>query len=120
MFSFLFAHASFPCPVPQFPLFNMASTAEIRHHASAQAYEEATMEQGVEHKRPIVFAEVAQEDNETRPAGSTRWKEAILGICIALLPLYFVGFAIAAFVRNGTLARYADCSSRTQRSSLFY
>jgi hypothetical protein len=62
------------------------------------------MEQGMEPKRPIVSTEAAHEDSETRPAGSTRWKEAILGICIALLPLYFVGFAIAAFVRNGTLA----------------
>jgi hypothetical protein len=82
----------------------MASATEIRQHASAQAYEEATTEQIVEHKRPIVSAEAAQEESETRPAGSTRWKEAILGTFIALLPLYFVGFTIAAFVRDGTLA----------------
>ena len=64
------------------------------------------MEQGMEQKGPVVSSEAAHDDtsNETRPAGSTRWKEAILGIFIALLPLYFVGFAIAAFVRNGTLA----------------
>lgn len=82
----------------------MAPAAEIGQRASAQAYEEATMEQGVELKRPIISTEAAQDENETRPAGSTRWGEAILGVFIALLPLYFAGFAIAAFARNGTLA----------------
>jgi len=82
----------------------MASAAEIRQHGSAQAYEEATMEQGVEHKRPIVSAEAAHDESETRPAGSTRWGEAVLGVSIALLPLHFAGFAIAAFIRDGTLA----------------
>jgi len=51
------------------------------------------MEQGVEHKRPIVSAEAAHDESETRPAGSTRWGEAVLGVSIALLPLYFAGFA---------------------------
>ena len=82
----------------------MASAAEVRHHASAQAYEEATTEQGMERKLPIVSAEAAQDESETRPAGSTRWGEAILGVFIALLPLYFAGFAVAAFIRDGTLA----------------
>lgn len=82
----------------------MAPAAEIRQHASAQAYEEATTEQGLEYKVPVVSAEAAHDDSETRPAGSTRWGEAVLGIFIALLPLYFAGFAIAAFIRDGSLA----------------
>ena len=82
----------------------MASTTERPQHTSVQAYEEATMEQGVEDKRPIVSADAVHDQNETRPAGSTRWGEAILGVSIALLPLYFAGFAIEAFVRDGTLA----------------
>lgn len=82
----------------------MVSGAEIGQHASARAYEEAATEQGLEQKGPIVSAEAAQDESETRPAGSTRWGEAILGVFIALLPLYFAGFAIAAFVRDGTLA----------------
>lgn len=82
----------------------MASAAERPQHASVLIYEEATMEQGKEHKDPVVSAEAAHDDNETRPAGSTRWGEAVLGVFIALLPLYFAGFAIAAFVRDGTLA----------------
>ena len=82
----------------------MAPATEIRQRTSAQAYEEATIEQGVEQKRPIVSADAVHDQNETRPAGSTRWGEAILGVFIALLPLYFVGFSIAACVRDGTLA----------------
>ena len=82
----------------------MVPAAEIGQHASAQVYEEANIEQGMEHKRPIVSTEAAQDESETRPAGSTRWGEAIIGVLIALLPLYFTGFAIAAFVRDGTLA----------------
>lgn len=82
----------------------MVSGAEIGQHASAHAYEEAAIEHGLEQKIPIVSAEAAQDECETRTAGSTRWGEAILGVFIALLPLYFAGFAIAAFVRDGTLA----------------
>ncbi|GAB7326477.1 hypothetical protein MBLNU13_g10475t1 [Cladosporium sp. NU13] len=82
----------------------MAPAAEIGQHASAQAYEETNMEQGTEHKRPVVSTEAVQNESETRLAGSTRWGDAILSVFIALLPLYFVGFAIAAFVRDGTLA----------------
>lgn len=82
----------------------MASAVETRQHANAQAYEEATAEQSLEYKGPLVSAEAAHDGGETRPAGSTRWKEAILSTVIALLPLYFAAFAIAAFIRNGTLA----------------
>lgn len=82
----------------------MVSGAEDRQHASAQAYEEATAEQNLEYKGPVVSAEATHDGSETRPAGSTRWKEAILSTFIALLPLYFAGFAIAAFIRDGTLA----------------
>ncbi len=82
----------------------MASAAETQQHASAQAYEEATAEPSLEYKGPVVSAEATHEGSETRPAGSTRWKEAILSTFIALLPLYFAGFAIAAFIRDGTLA----------------
>lgn len=82
----------------------MASTIEARQRAGAQAYEEATVEQGLGEKGPVVFTEAAHDDNETRPAGSLRWGEAIVDVCLAVLPLYFAGFAIAAFVRDGTLA----------------
>lgn len=82
----------------------MVSAAETGQHTSAQAYEEATVEQGLEYKGPIVSAEATYDGSETRPAGSTRWGEAVLGIFIALLPLYFAGFAVAAFIRDGTLA----------------
>jgi hypothetical protein len=82
----------------------MASAAETRQNASAQAYEEATAEQSHEYKGPIASAEAAHDGSETRPAGSRRWKEAILSTFVALLSLYFAGFAIAALVRNGTLA----------------
>ena len=81
----------------------MASSAEIRQHAPAQLYESPEAEQILE-KGPVVHSESATDEYETRPAGSTRWGEAILGILIALLPLYFAGFAIAAFIRDGTLA----------------
>ena len=82
----------------------MAHPLETRQHASAQAYEEAAMEQGLGEKGPAVFSEAAHDDSETRPAGSLRWGEAIVDVCLAILPLYFAGFAIAAFVRDGTLA----------------
>jgi hypothetical protein len=82
----------------------MAPAADIRQYPDAQAYEEATLEQGVGSKIPVVTTEAAHDGSETRPAGSLRWGEAIVGVFLALLPLYFAAFAIAAYVRNGTLA----------------
>jgi len=82
----------------------MASAIDKGQHVNAQTYEEATMEQGLEPKVPVVTTEATHDGSETRPAGSLRWAEAILGVFLALLPLYFVGFAIAAYVRDGTLA----------------
>jgi hypothetical protein len=82
----------------------MASAVDMRQHANARAYEEATMEQGLEPKVPVVTTEAAHDRSETRPAGSLRWGEAILDVFLALLPLYFAAFAITAYARNGTLA----------------
>ena len=55
-------------------------------------------------KIPLVTAVEAEEGRETRPAKRTNWWDAILQAFIALLPLYFVGFCAAAYMRNGTLA----------------
>lgn len=82
----------------------MACGADVRQYATAQAYEQSTAELGREAKGPTVSSEAAHDESETRPAGSIRWGEAILDACIAILPLYFAGFAIAAFIRDGTLA----------------
>lgn len=41
---------------------------------------------------------------ELRPAHTTLYLTAFVDVLIALLPLYFVAFAIVAYVRNDTLA----------------
>jgi hypothetical protein len=82
----------------------MTSTVDIRQHATVQAYNESTTEHDPEHKSQIVSAETVNDDMETRAADSTRWGEAVLSAFIALLSLYLVAFAIAAYVRDGTLA----------------
>lgn len=60
----------------------------------------------IELKKPVVYSETVGlgEERETRVANRIRWGDAIIGSIIATLPLYFVAFAIAGYVRTGTLA----------------
>lgn len=66
--------------------------------------DEIYMEKGMAGKEAIVTAEEAEDDQETRPAHRIHYGAAIFDVVLAILPLYFVVFAVLGYIRNNTLA----------------
>lgn len=66
--------------------------------------DESYVEKGMASKVAIVTAEEAEDDQETRPAHRIHYGAAIFDVVLAILPLYFVVFAVLGFLRNDTLA----------------
>ncbi|KAI5360678.1 hypothetical protein Slin15195_G085940 [Septoria linicola] len=55
-------------------------------------------------KQPAITTTAVTDDRETRTANHIHVGDAIVDVLIALTPLYFVGFCVAVYHRNGTLA----------------
>jgi hypothetical protein len=55
----------------------------------------------------VVVSEAAEETSESRdtlPGNRFSWGAVAFDIIVAILPLYFIAFAIAAYLRDGKLA----------------
>jgi hypothetical protein len=78
---------------------------------SNQAYDVEAQEQrhDLPNEKKTAFVSAAEDDSsaaapEPRPAHKTLYMAAFIDVLIALLPLYFVAFAVLARSRDGTLA----------------
>ena len=76
--------------------------SDISSHATAEETSGWDEKNG---KTPnVVTTAVYEESRETRPANRIHWGDAIVDVLVAVLPLYFVGFCVAVYLRDGTLA----------------
>lgn len=78
---------------------------------SAQAHDVEAQEQrhDLPNEKKTALVSAAEDDGfaaapEPRPAHKTLYMAAFIDVLIALLPLYFVAFAVLARSRDGTLA----------------
>lgn len=71
-----------------------------------QQQQEIDEEKGMPIKQTTIVTEEPAEAErpEVRPAHRVHYGTAVVDVLIALLPLYFVVFAILAYIRNDTLA----------------
>ncbi|KXT09097.1 hypothetical protein AC579_5302 [Pseudocercospora musae] len=84
---------------------NQESQVYITDAKERREQDEINAEKGMSTKvTSTVSTEEAEDDRETRPAKHINWSDAMIDTLIAILPLYFVAFCVAAYIRDGTLA----------------
>lgn len=84
---------------------NQVSQVYITEAKERREQDEINAEKGMSTKvTSTVSTEEAEDGRETRPAKHINWGDAVIDTLIAVLPLYFVAFCVAAYVRDGTLA----------------